>query len=258
MNKSDFDSFHDAWSLAHETMAAGKNLSQAAISSIFDDFEGFEFSVVNAAINHYRKTAKFAPTAYDIITLLNTANKRLSADEAWARLPQSERDTVVWSEEMAGAYAIAYDLIIDGDKIAARMAFKGAYDRLCNESVLMQKPLAITVSIGYDKNLIEPVLRKALESGQITQKTVNRYLSAPQDAGIIAGLITGKIQEVPADNEQLSEKWRGLKAAMLAGEKALAAKKRKELLDRENRRLELEHSRQVTINNLNALVVGGL
>ena len=256
MKTTNFNDFCEAWALAHETMAAGKSFTPAAISSIFDDFESFEFEQVDAALKHYRKTAKFAPTAFDIITLLSSANKRLTADEAWSRLPKSERDTVVWSEEMAGAYAIIYDLLVDGDKIAARMAFKGAYDRLCNESVLMQKPLAITVSIGYDKNLIEPTLQRAIESGQISQKTANRYLPAPQDAGIIGGLISGKIETVPVGNEVLAAKWGGLKESMLAGERERAAKKKQELLDRESARLQFEQNRQMIINN--ALAFSGL
>ena len=247
MHKQDFNKFSDAWADAHEVMAAGKVLSPRAMVSIFDDLEDYSIESVLAALKHHRKTARFAPTATDSIELLGSHNKRLTPDEAWAMMPASERETVVWTEEMAGAYAVAYDLIVEGDKIAARMAFKGAYERLCNEASLMQKPVIWKACIGYDKTLIEPVLQKAVISGRITQQTANKLIPAPQDAGVIAGLLTGKVTNLPDNAQHLKSKWRELNQAMRDGQKRLDDKRRQDILNREAKRAEIEMINQSVI-----------
>lgn len=254
MKPADFNNFCEAWALAHETMAAGKVLSQNAMSSIFDDFDGFSFAMVDAALKHHRKTSKFAPTAFDIISLLSSTDKRLTPDEAWAMMPQSENETVVWTEEMAGAYAVAYDLIVESDKIAARMAFKGAYERLCNEASLMQKPVSWKVCIGYDKTLIEPALQKAVIAGRITQQIANKLIPAPQDAGVIAGFLTGNVKELPNNAQHLKEKWHEINQAMRDGQKRLDDKKRQDILDREARRVERERINQEVIEKASQLL----
>lgn len=254
MHKQDFNKFSDAWADAHEVMAAGKVLSPRAMVSIFDDLEDYSAESVLAALKHHRKTARFAPTATDIIELLGCHNKRLTPDEAWAMMPQSENETVVWTEEMAGAYVVAYDLIVEGDKIAARMAFKGAYERLCNEASLMQKPVIWKVCIGYDKTLIEPALQKAVISIRITQQTANKLIPAPQDAGVIAGLLTGNVTELPNNAQHLKSKWHEINQAMKDGQKRLDDKKRQDILDPEAIRVEREMTNKAVLEQATQLL----
>jgi len=252
MHKQDFNKFSDAWADAHEAMAAGKILSPRTMVSIFDDFEDCSIESVLVALKHHRKTAKFAPTANDIIELLEAGNKRLTADEAWAMMPNDEFETVVWTREMSEAYGIAYDLIVGGDKIAARMAFKGAYERLCAEAVLVQRPVSWVVCIGFDKSRIEPALQKAVAAGRISQDRANKFLPAPMDAGPIAGLLMGKVSELPNNDANLKAKWGELKQAMADGQRKLAEKERQRVLDAEQERLAFERHRQEMLKRVDA------
>jgi len=250
MHKQDFNKFSDAWADAHEAMAAGKILSPRAMVSIFDDFEDYSIESVLAALKHHRKTAKFAPTANDIIELLEAGNKRLTADEAWAMMPHDEFETIAWTREMAEAYDIAGGILAEGDKIAARMAFKGAYERLCAEAVLMQRPVSWAVCIGFDKSRIEPALQKAVAAGRISQDRANKFLPAPMDVGPIAGLLTGKVTELPNNDANLKAKWGELKQAMADGQRKLAEKERQKLLEREQKRLAFEQNRQEMLSRV--------
>lgn len=253
MNTNEYKTFADAWANAHEVMPAGKVLSQGAMKMCIESLRHYPLDMLLLAINKHVQTAKYAPAPKDIIDLLEIANKRLTADEAWAMRPKDEFETVVWTDEMAEAYNIAYDLIVDGDLIAARMAFKGAYERLCNEAMLTNRSVVWKVCKGYDKKRIEPALQQAVLAGRITQERANKYLPSPMDAGPIAGLISGKVTELPANNENLKARWGELSQALLDGQKKMAEKDRQRVADNEQKRLEFENKKQAMLDRVASL-----
>ena len=214
MNIQDYKPFTEAWANAHEVMPGGKQLSPGAMRMIIDALKLYPLDSLLAAIAMHVQIGKFAPAPKDIIDLLDHRNKRISADEAWAMVPKDESETVVWTEEMASAYDVAYDFLVDGDKIAARMAFKGAYERFCAEAMLMRQPVNWKVSIGHDKEKIEPALKQAVLSGFISQDRANHYLPSPMDGGPIGKLLTGQVVDIPEENEQLRKRWGGIKQAL--------------------------------------------
>jgi len=70
-------------------------------------------------------------------------------EEAWARMPKGERmedDSIVWCKEERLAYGACRSLLLDGDQIAARMAFKERYERELAESRSQGTPVQWTVS----------------------------------------------------------------------------------------------------------------
>ena len=95
--------------------------------------------------------------------------------------------------------------------------------------------------------MIEPVLQKAVISGRITQQTANKLIPAPQDAGVIAGLLTGKVTNLPDNAQHLKSKWRELNQAMRDGQKRLDDKRRQDILNREAKRAEIEMINQSVI-----------
>lgn len=90
---------------------------------------------------------------------------RPGANEAWAMIPKNENDSVVWTREMAEAYGVCYQLMNEGDMIAARMAFIEAYKESCAEARNNAIPIKWEPSLGHDKNGREHVIMAAVEKG---------------------------------------------------------------------------------------------
>jgi hypothetical protein len=250
MQPNDYRQFAELWADAHEIMAGGKVFSKKAMDMIFETLEDHSLDMVEQAIKLHSKQSKFAPTPGDIIGILEAGNKRLTADEAWSMMPKDEFETIVWTREMAEAYGIASGLLAEGDKIAARMAFKGAYERLCSEALMMQRPVAWSVCVGFDKSRVEPVLQKAVAAGRISQDRANKFLPAPMGAGPIARLLAGKVTELPNNDANLKAKWGELKQAMADGQRKLVEKECQRNLEIEQKRLAFERHRQDMLNRV--------
>lgn len=110
---------------------------------------------VRSALNAHVRDAdrgRFFPKPADIEAKLPGLNQLwLSADEAWAMCPKNENDSSAMTTEMVQALAVANDLIYEGDMIAARMAFKGAYNRLIDEAKAAGRKPQWFASLGSDK-----------------------------------------------------------------------------------------------------------
>lgn len=124
-------------------------------------------SVTKSAEN-YMRTNKFKPQLADIVQgcMTQVPNAWLSADEAWALMPKTERDSCMLTNETAQAMAAAAPLLADGDKIAARMAFRGAYERLIERAKVEGRPPVFFPSFGDDKDQRAAMLGKAVKAGQ--------------------------------------------------------------------------------------------
>jgi hypothetical protein len=250
MTPNDYPEFHEAWIDSHAKSSSNQIPSDRIVMSVFDDLMDYQLSSVKSALRHHARQSRFAPTPHDVVALLESGNKRLSADEAWSMMPNDEFETIVWTREMSEAYSIASGILAEGDKIAARMAFKSAYDRLCSEAVMMQRPVVWSVCVGFDKSRIEPALQKAVAAGRISQDRANKFLPAPMDAGPIAGLLTGKVTELPNNDANLKAKWGELKQAMADGQKRIAEKERQRVIEAEQERLAFEKHRQEILDRV--------
>jgi hypothetical protein len=248
MNPIDYTEFHIAWLDAHAKSSSNQIPSDRVVMSVFEDLGDYELDAVKAALRHHSKHSRFAPTPHDIVSLLDSGNRRLSADEAWAMMPRDESETLVWTEEMAAAYDIAYGLIMEGDRIAARMAFKAAYERFCEEAGRVARPVRWKVSIGYDKAKIEPVLQKAVQMNLITHHQAAAYLPEPMDGGPIAGLLTGKISELPNNAKHLKERWAGLKQAIKESDRKLREEEQRRKQEVIDKQLEFEERRRQVLD----------
>lgn len=144
----------------------------------------YDFQAVSAAFSQYvANEAKFPPTPAQILALLGhgAGDSRPSADEAWATalLSRDEAETVVWTQETAQAFASCRSVLDLGDEVGARMAFKGAYDRLVARARNERRQVAWQASLGWDADRRERALTAAGNAGLLPAPHVAALLPPP-------------------------------------------------------------------------------
>lgn len=142
----------------------GRTFSEPAARVFVSDLSGYPEGQVLGALARCRKEVRGVLTVADVIQRLEDG--RPGADEAWAMLPRSEAESVVWTDEMSAAFGIAAPLM-DDDKTAARMAFREAYKRAVDEAREQRKPVNWTASLGHDPRGREQALMRAVELGRL-------------------------------------------------------------------------------------------
>jgi hypothetical protein len=131
---------------------------------------------------------------------------RPGLEEAWARMPKGERleeDSIVWCEEERIAYGACRSLLLEGDLIGARMAFKERYERELAASRSQEMPARWTVSAGYDLESRLVTLASAVEEKRIGLEHALNFVPAPRQEDFARmlppatakGLLTGRVQK---------------------------------------------------------------
>lgn len=131
--------------------------------------EPYALEAVANAFSRHLDVSEFAPTPAAILKHLpKQSDGRPEVDEAWAIALRSrdERDTVVWTTEIAEAWRVA-QTVIDGDEIGARMAFRAAYLRITDQSRGVNRPVEWVVSQGFDAERREAVVTQAVREGRL-------------------------------------------------------------------------------------------
>lgn len=165
----------------------GTNLSETAIEVMLDDLARYPESQVMGALTRCRRELKGRLTIADVLTRLDDG--RPGVEEAWAMAPKGESESVVWTEEIAKAMTVVNDLLDAGDAVAARMAFKEVYQRLCQEARDKGIPVAWSVSLGWDAAGRESVIRAAVEKGRLTSAQATVYLPGFSDGECSTALL---------------------------------------------------------------------
>lgn len=144
----------------------GRVFSPAAAEMFVGDLEGYDERAVLKALTRCRKEVRGVLTVSDVISRIDDG--RPGPEEAWAMMPLSESQSVVWTPEMAQAFGVALPLLEEGQQVAARMAFKESYTRLVAEARDERKPVTWSPSLGYDKRDQARVLTEAVTKGRLT------------------------------------------------------------------------------------------
>jgi len=152
----------------------GTELSQAAARVFSDDLSKYPEQQVMGALSRCRRELKGRLTLADVISRLDDG--RPGVEEAWAMIPKTENESVVWTEEMALAMADAGNLLDYGDEVGARMTFKEKYLSLCRKAREECLPVSWSPSLGYNKYGREPVLIEAYRAGRLSAPQVRIFL----------------------------------------------------------------------------------
>lgn len=156
------------------TELTGTELSQAAANVFAEDLSRYPEHQVLDALTRCRREVKGRLTLADVICRIDDG--RPGPEEAWAAIPKSESETVVWTHEMVIAFTAANPLLRDGDKIAARMAFLETYKRELAQSRNNSLPVSWRVCLGHDPGARDDVVKIAYEVGKLTYKQMYEAL----------------------------------------------------------------------------------
>jgi hypothetical protein len=154
----------------------GRERSDTVMALWWKLLEHYSIYEVNEALASHMRTSKFCPTPADIISCISSKDGRPTADEAWASIPHSENESVIWTEEMAQAYGVAAPLIENGDKVAARRAFIDRYEWLVAKARESGTSMKVMPSFGFDAAGRESAIQKAIDKGLISKSKASLYL----------------------------------------------------------------------------------
>ena|ERR1700746_1569450 len=145
----------------------GTEFTESAVSLIAQELSKFDKSSVLAALKRCCYEVKGRLSFADIVSRIQ--DERPGVEEAWAMIPKSENDSVVWTTEMQEAYGSCRPLLMDGDPVAARMAFKEAYIQITARGRSVGTPVRWEMSLGFDPAGRAVVLNDAVAKGRLPE-----------------------------------------------------------------------------------------
>ena len=151
----------------------GRALSKDAAKLLLSDLAGYSEKQILLALQRCRRELPRFPTLAEIVERIDDG--RPGVEEAWAMVPKSEDESVVWTEEMATAFSAAAPLIGE-DNVAARLAFKESYAREVRRARDEKRLPKWSTSLGHDKRHRESMLNEAVMKCRISLADAKRLI----------------------------------------------------------------------------------
>lgn len=176
-------------------------ISAAAAKVMASDLAAYPERQVLGALTRCRKELKGRLTVADIVTRLDDG--RPGPEEAWALMPLDESSTVVWTDEMSGAWGVALPLLEEGDRIAARMAFLESYRSRVQKARDAGLQVKWAVSFGHNVEGRQLALAQAIHLGRIVEARALQlgYMPTQQIAPEVSGLIEQRAKRLTNSGE---------------------------------------------------------
>jgi hypothetical protein len=177
MKPNDAPRFAETLSICLNTF--GRPTQPQVIEFWLKILEGFEIADVLAAFSRWMATEDRAPVPANIVKLCSASSGVegwLGAEEAWALVPKSEHESAVMNQVINEAYGICQGLIACRDLIAARMAFKSAYERLADVAKMRNEQPKWFFSRGTDPYGVAAVLVDAVRTRRLPQDFALKHL----------------------------------------------------------------------------------
>lgn len=173
MREADFPTFAALLDDVAELLPPPQPLGATARAMFFRALAEHDIAAVRGALDAHVKDAqrgRWFPKPADLIAQLEARagdDGRPGAEEAWsiALAGRDEADTIVWTAEMAQAWGVVQPVLLAGDRIGARMAFKEAYARIVDEARQARRPVQWVAALGHDSTRHLDALRRAANLG---------------------------------------------------------------------------------------------
>jgi len=172
MDNRAFQEFSEELEVAFE-LKGKPPLSDRALAMWFRLLSGYSLRDSLAALDSFTASSPYAPTPDRLIESMKALDGRPTAEEAWATalLSSNEAETIIWTDEIAQALSLgAGDLLADGDRTAARMAFRDSYNRLVNQSRESGASVNVWISQGHDAQRRDAAVEQAVAKGLISHE----------------------------------------------------------------------------------------
>lgn len=177
---------HDAEQLLEQLYATaevlGSEIKPAAASLMIRDLRDYERPEVEQALARCRSEITGRLTLASILERMPSANAFLSANEAWSLVleSQDEARTIIWTDEIASGACVARPILDAGDKVGARMAFIGAYDRAVAAAKAEGRKPRWWPSLGESKEQRTEAIEQGIKDGRLPAPKVEHLLPAPE------------------------------------------------------------------------------
>ena len=163
----------DVYQMLLATYAAlDQPMSDIAIKTVAADLAQYDEQAIGQALTRCRNECRRITLA-DIIERIPGGHP--GPQEAWAIVSKTinnEMISVAWTEQMAAAYGVAYNL--PDDPIAGRMAFIESYQRFVSEARANGRPPHWVASLGFDSSTRETATTEAKSKNLLIERNVKR------------------------------------------------------------------------------------
>jgi polyhydroxyalkanoate synthesis regulator phasin len=143
----------------------GRELNEFAATMLLKDLEPYSEKEILIALAKCRRELRSFPTLAEIVARIDDG--RPGPEQAWAMIPVTEEESVVWSTEMQEAYGTVRELLAR-DEIAARRAFLEVYAKIVAENRANRIPPRWEPSLGTDPARRSLAVSEAVRRGRIS------------------------------------------------------------------------------------------
>lgn len=192
MRESDLPAFVQLLADVRELLSPrSPPLSEGATALAVEALVGFDLQAIRRAMQAHLRGPRgaFVPSPGELVALIGAEHHdgRLGAEEAWAGAlaARDEDETVVWTEEAAQAFATCRPVLLAGDEVGARMAFREAYNRLVQHARTNGMPCTWIVTQGRDPERRRVAISAAVESGILPKTELLSLPPPPRSAAAL-------------------------------------------------------------------------
>lgn len=176
--------------------------------------EPFPLQLVEAALSRFMRNGDGFLLPSKIVNIMHdlVPDGRPTADEAWgiALSGMDESATIITNDEIQESMRAARTILEAGDEVGARMAFKGAYERITR--LKRGNPVRWYASYGTNPDGRLKVVSEAVERGLLPRSALTQ-LPAP-GSYVERAISGGNLLEFKMTEEQRERNKRGLRMAL--------------------------------------------